>query len=121
MKMDLKKVAKQLKLDIPTIYFCLKHKNTPLLAKAIALFTVCYALSPIDLIPDFLGPIGYIDDLLLLPLFIVIVKKMIPNDVFQQCQEQAKTASIEKKWYYSLVIIGIWIVVGYVFFIKIVK
>ena len=63
---DLKSSAKKLKLDIPAVYIALKKKETPIIAKVFALITVGYALSPIDLIPDFIPIIGFLDDLILL-------------------------------------------------------
>ena len=66
-QMDLKARAKKLKADIPAIFLALKDKNTPLHAKIAAAVTVGYALSPIDLIPDFIPVLGYLDDLIILP------------------------------------------------------
>lgn len=66
-QMDLKARAKKLKADIPAIILALKDKNTPLPAKIAAAVTVGYALSPIDLIPDFIPVLGYLDDLIILP------------------------------------------------------
>lgn len=65
--MNLKERAKKLKKDIPTVFLCLKDKDTPVLAKIIAAITVGYALSPVDLIPDFIPVLGYLDDVILLP------------------------------------------------------
>ena len=66
-QMDLKARAKKLKADIPAIFLALKDKNTPLPAKIAAAVTVGYTLSPIDLIPDFIPVLGYLDDLIILP------------------------------------------------------
>lgn len=65
--MNLKERAKKLKKDIPTVFLCLKDKDTPVLAKIIAAITVGYALSPVDLIPDFIPVLGYLDYVILLP------------------------------------------------------
>lgn len=65
--MNLRDRAKQLKVDIPAVFIALKQKETPLPAKILAAVTVGYALSPIDLIPDFIPVLGYLDDVLLLP------------------------------------------------------
>ena len=70
--MDLKERAKKLKTDIPAIFLALKDHETPLLAKIFAGITVIYALSPIDLVPDFIPVLGYLDDLILLPMFAAI-------------------------------------------------
>ena len=60
--MNLKERANKLNTDIPAVFLALKHRRTPVLAKVIAAVTVCYALSPIDLVPDFIPILGYLDD-----------------------------------------------------------
>lgn len=110
--MNLKKRAKQLKEDIPALYLAMKSKNTPILAKLLAFLTVAYALSPIDLIPDFIPVLGYLDDLILLPLLVVLTIKLIPKEVWLQSKEQAKALIATKqmkKWYYVLPVIVIWL------------
>ena len=112
--MNLKKRAKQLKEDIPALYLAMKSKNTPILAKLLAFLTVAYALSPIDLIPDFIPIIGYLDDLIMLPLLVVLTIKIIPKEVWLQSKEQAKaliTTKQMKKWYYVLPVIVIWLLI----------
>lgn len=109
-----KKRAKQLKEDIPALYLAMKSKNTPILAKLLAFLTVAYALSPIDLIPDFIPIIGYLDDLILLPLLVVLTIKLIPKEVWLQSKEQAKALIATKqmkKWYYVLPVIVIWLLI----------
>ena len=64
---NLKERAQKLKTDIPAVFLALKEKRTPFLAKIIAAVVVVYALSPIDLIPDFIPVLGYLDDLIILP------------------------------------------------------
>lgn len=112
--MNLKKRAKQLKEDIPALYLAMKSKNTPILAKLLAFLTVAYALSPIDLIPDFIPVLGYLDDLILLPLLVVLTIKLIPKEVWLQSKEQAKALIATKqmkKWYYVLPVIVIWLLI----------
>lgn len=111
--MDLKDRSKQLKLDIPAVYIALKKKETPMIAKIFALITVVYALSPIDLIPDFIPIIGFLDDLILLPMLVVITVKFIPKEIFNQCRVEAKNLwdnGKPKKWYFSIPIIFIWVI-----------
>ena len=79
--MNLKERAKQLKSDIPAVFLALKDDETPVLAKVLAFLTVAYALSPIDLIPDFIPVLGYLDDLLLLPTLAALTIKQIPLNV----------------------------------------
>lgn len=113
--MNLKERAKQLKIDIPAIFIALQKQETPILAKVLALLTIIYALSPIDLIPDFIPLLGYLDDIILLPLFISLTIKLIPKDVFQACQNEAQHLSRKdlKRWYFALPIILIWIITFY--------
>jgi len=112
----LKERAKQLKTDIPAVFLALKRSETPLLAKVIAAITVAYALSPIDLIPDFIPVIGMLDDVILLPGLIAIVIKLIPVEVFAQCRNEAEHLWQDgkpKKWYYAFPIIMIWCLLIY--------
>lgn len=76
--MNLKERAGKLKSDVPALALALKDARTPLAAKTLAGITVAYALSPIDLIPDFIPVLGYLDDALLLPLLVVTTMKIIP-------------------------------------------
>ncbi len=111
--MDFKTRAKKFKLDIPAVYISLKKKETPIIAKIFAMITVTYALSPIDLIPDFVPIIGILDDLILLPILIAVTVKFIPEDIFNQCTIEAKSIwdnGKPKKFYFSIPIILIWII-----------
>lgn len=109
---DLKARAKKLKLDIPSVYIALKKRETPIIAKVFALMTVGYALSPIELIPDFIPVLGFLDDIILLPLLISITLKFIPKEIFYQCRIEAEDIWSDgkpKKWYLSIPIILIWL------------
>ena len=88
--MNLKERARKLKTDIPALFLALKDKETPVLAKVLAGITVAYALSPIDLIPDFIPVLGYIDDIILLPMLIVATIKFIPKNVLDRCRKQSE-------------------------------
>ncbi|MGV2876274.1 DUF1232 domain-containing protein [Macrococcus capreoli] len=114
--MNLKQRAYQLKIDVPAIFIALQKKETPILAKALALLTIIYALSPIDLIPDFIPVFGYLDDVILLPLFISLTIKLIPVEIFKQCQQEAQSLTRKdlKSWYFALPILIIWLVTLYV-------
>ena len=110
--MNLKERAKKLKTDIPTIFLALKDKETPFLAKVFAGITVAYALSPIDFIPDFIPVLGYLDDLILLPLLVALTIKFIPKDVLERnrrLSEEMQSHTPAKKWYYALPIVFIWL------------
>ena len=110
----LKQRAKQLTADIPAVFLAMKDKRTPLLAKILAAIAVAYALSPIDLIPDFIPVIGYLDDVLLLPILIVAAVKLIPEPVWTDCKQRAENlwdGGGPKKWYYALPILLLWLLI----------
>lgn len=112
--MDIKERAKKLKNDIPAVFLALNRKETPLPAKILAGITICYALSPIDLIPDFIPVLGYLDDVIILPILIALTVKMIPPDVFSSCREQSQNMWAHgkpKRWYYSIPIVLIWLLI----------
>ena len=115
--MSLKERAKQLKTDIPAVFMALKRKETPLLAKMLAVITVVYALSPIDFIPDFIPVIGLLDDVILLPGLVAVIVKLIPPEIFADCRKEAEGLWADgkpKKWYYALPIILVWGILIYV-------
>lgn len=110
----LKQRTKQLTADIPAVFLAMKDKRTPLLAKILAAIVVAYALSPIDLIPDFIPVIGYLDDVLLLPILIVAAVKLIPEPVWTDCKQRAENlwdGIGPKKWYYALPILLLWLLI----------
>ena len=112
--MDLKVRAKQLKTDIPAVFLALKDKNTPIIAKVFAGITVVYALSPIDLVPDFVPVLGYLDDVILLPVLVALTIKFIPKEVLEENREKAKGMwqnGKPEKWYYAIPIIIVWILI----------
>lgn len=119
--MDLKERAKKLKSDIPAVFLALKDKDTPILAKILAGVTVAYALSPIDLVPDFIPVLGFLDDVIILPFFIAMTVKLIPKDVWDRNVEKSKDLWKDgkpKKWYYAIPIIIIWVWILYFFVTK---
>ena len=77
--MNLKERARKLKTDIPAVFLALKKKETPWYAKVTASIVVVYALSPIDLVPDFIPILGYLDDVILLPALIALTLKLISH------------------------------------------
>lgn len=106
--------AQKLKTDVPAIFLALKEKQTPWYAKILALTVVVYALSPIDLIPDFIPVLGYLDDIIILPALIALCIRMIPRDVFENCRARAEGIWSEgktQKWYYAIPFLLIWIAV----------
>ena len=89
---SLKIKARQLKQHTLTVYFAARDPRTPILVRVLALLIAAYALSPIDLIPDFIPVLGYLDDLLLVPLGIVLVVRLIPADLIAELRAAAETA-----------------------------
>ncbi len=85
----LKAWARRIKRDGVTLWFAGKHPATPWYAKALGLFVVAYALSPIDLIPDFIPVLGFLDDVLLLPGLIWLTIRLLPAEVLNDCRKQA--------------------------------
>lgn len=111
--MDMKERAKKLKTDIPAIFLALKDKNTPAAAKILAGVTVAYALSPVDLIPDFIPVLGYLDDIILLPALIAMTVKLIPRDIMEDCRRKAEGMWQDgkpKQWYYAVPVILLWVI-----------
>ena len=112
--MSLKERAGKLKTDLPALFLALKDRETPVLAKVFAGITVAYALSPVDLIPDFIPVLGYLDDVILLPTLIVITVKLIPAPVLERCRAQSEEMwknGKPKKWVYAIHIVLIWLVI----------
>ena len=88
----LKQRARTIKRDTYVVYLACRDPRTPWYAKVFAGAIVAYALSPIDLIPDFIPVLGYVDDLILIPLGIAVAVRMIPKDVLADCRVRAQTA-----------------------------
>lgn len=86
----LKKRSRDLKKEMAALYLACKRRDVPWYAKAIAAGVVVYALSPVDLIPDFIPILGYIDDLVLIPLGITIAIKLMPKAAMDECRREAK-------------------------------
>jgi uncharacterized membrane protein YkvA (DUF1232 family) len=109
----LKSLAKKLKQDLFVLYFSYKDKRVPWYAKAVAICVVAYAFSPIDLIPDFIPVLGYLDDLLLIPLGISLALKLIPSIVIEENRAKAeglRKNGKPKNWFVGFLFIFIWII-----------
>jgi uncharacterized membrane protein YkvA (DUF1232 family) len=110
--------AKRLRNEIYALYFAARDPRTPWYAKVLAAFIIGYALSPIDLIPDFIPVLGYLDDLIIVPAGIALLIKIIPNGVLQECREKAHSQpiSIKRNWVAGTIIILIWLLLIYIAF-----
>jgi uncharacterized membrane protein YkvA (DUF1232 family) len=107
-----KRQAKLLRVKIFTIYLAYKDPRVPWYAKAFAACIVAYAFSPIDLIPDFIPILGYLDDIVLIPLGIALVLKMIPKAVIKECEEKAQAILSQdkpKSLVAAAIIVAIWV------------
>jgi uncharacterized membrane protein YkvA (DUF1232 family) len=107
--------AKALKLDVLALWFALKYPTMPFLAKVVCFVAVAYALSPIDLIPDFIPVLGYLDDLIIVPAFVWLALKLIPTDVRYQAREQAidwinSNQSKPKSYVGLFIVVAIWLI-----------
>jgi uncharacterized membrane protein YkvA (DUF1232 family) len=111
----LKKRARRLKAELYALYLAYRDPRVPWYARLFAAGVLAYAISPIDLIPDFIPVLGYLDDLILVPLGIMLALRMIPPEVMTECRERAKEISREGRptnWVAAGVIIGIWLLVA---------
>lgn len=108
----LKDKAKALKTEVIAIYLSMRDGRTPVIAKIMIVLTISYAFSPIDLIPDFIPVLGYLDDLIILPLMITASIKLIPKEVLVECRIKAKeNIQVNKKLgiYSAIIIILLWV------------
>ncbi len=107
---DLKQWARAIKRDVHALYLASRHPLVPWYAKVMAAVVAGYALSPIDLIPDFIPVLGYLDDLILVPLGILLVILLIPPAVMAECRERAAAAELQATSRVApLAIASIWI------------
>ncbi len=107
-----RKAAHKLKRQSVALYFAWRDPRTPWYAKGLAALVAAYALSPIDLIPDFIPVLGYLDDLILLPLGIALVLRLIPPAVLADCQAKAEEqirSGIPRPKFMTVVIIALWV------------
>ena len=105
-----KERARAVKRESYALYYACRDPRVPWYAKALAVVVVAYAFSPIDLIPDFIPVLGYLDDILLIPLGVIAVRAMIPAEVMDDCRERARQLETEPTSWVAAVVIGaIWV------------
>ena len=122
--MNIRDRAQQLKTDIPAVFLALKAKETPVLAKVFAGMALIYALSPVDLIPDFIPVLGYLDDLIILPALITLTIRFIPKETFDRYRAEAQGLWQDgkpKRWYYAIPFVLIWLLVLWIIIRLIIK
>ena len=111
--MSWRQKARLLKREVYALYLASRDPRVPWYAKVVAGCVVAYALSPIDLIPDPIPILGYVDDLVLIPLGVLAVRRMIPAYVLAECRVRAE-AFVDRpsSWLAAVVIIAIWVAVA---------
>ena len=112
--------ARRIKRDGVALWFACKNPDTPLTAKLLGLLVVAYALSPIDLIPDFIPVLGYLDDVILLPVLIWIAVRLVPAAVLEDCRVKAadwmeKEGREPRNNWGILLVVSAWILIAWVF------
>jgi uncharacterized membrane protein YkvA (DUF1232 family) len=108
---SLRQRARQLKRETYALYLACRDRRTPWYAKVVAGAIVAYALSPIDLIPDFVPILGYLDDLIIVPAGLAFAIKLIPEPVMTECREEARLASERPtNRVAAVVIVSIWVI-----------
>lgn len=110
----LKAWARRLKTRLILLWLCCREPDMPWLPKIVALVTVGYALSPIDLIPDFIPVLGFLDDVILLPIGIWLALRLIPAALQRRCQPAAEAMagqriSFSGRWVMAAVVVAVWV------------
>lgn len=110
-----KQKARQLRIETYAIYLAYRDPRVPWYARVFAALVVGYAFSPIDLIPDPIPVLGYLDDLVLVPVGVALALKMIPENVMSECRDKAEVAMAEGKptnWKAAAVIVATWVILA---------
>lgn len=102
--------ARHIKRDVVAVYFAARNPRTPMMVRLLALAVAGYALSPIDLIPDFIPVLGYLDDLLIVPAGLMLVIRLLPADILDLSRRQAADAIARptSRWAAAFVV-GLWL------------
>lgn len=105
-----------MKRQLVVVYCAFRHPRLQALPKLIIALCVAYALSPIDLIPDFIPVLGYLDDLFIIPALIALALRLIPKDILQEAKARAETDNLvlKKNWAFALVFISIWLILAFI-------
>ena len=116
--------AAALKREVMTLWFACRDPRTPWYARVLAMLIVAYALSPIDLIPDFIPVLGYLDELILLPAGIYLVLKLVPAEALADARARAQAWVDSRKpkprnWIAAAAIVLVWVVVLWAAFLLI--
>ncbi len=103
--------ARLLKQDLAAVFYAYRDPRLRVLPRVIIAIAIAYALSPIDLIPDFIPVIGYLDDLIIIPALLSLAIALIPDGVMSEARARAKSEplSLRRNWLFAAIFIGIWI------------
>lgn len=115
---SIKTWARRIKRDSMTLWFAYRNPQTPILAKILCILVVAYALSPIDLVPDFIPVLGYVDDVILLPCLIWLAIRLLPQDVVEASRLQADAWVVQQakrptSRVGAAAIVVIWLLIAY--------
>lgn len=108
----LQEQAGKWKAELYVLYLVVRHQRTPMLPKLTAALVVGYAFSPIDLIPDFIPLLGYVDDIILVPLGIMLALRLVPPAILAECRRQATANPLSRKlkiWTAGVIIVLVWL------------
>jgi len=109
-----KRKTSELKKQVFALYLAYKKKETPLIAKVFTVIVVAYALSPVDLIPDFIPVLGYLDDFILIPMGVAIALKLILAEIMEECRKEAEMKlknDIPEAKVAGVIIVMLWILI----------
>ena len=106
-----KQRARSVRRDVRALYLARRDPRIPWYARLFAVAIVAYALSPIDLIPDFIPLLGYLDDLIIVPVGVLLLVKMIPADLLDEYRVKADNPNFTsgKSWIVAVMIVGLWV------------
>jgi uncharacterized membrane protein YkvA (DUF1232 family) len=115
--------ARSLKQELTALYYAVRHPSVGRAPKIIGAIALGYALSPLDLIPDFIPVLGLLDDLIIVPALIVLAIKLVPKGIMASCREKAKEEplSLRKNWKVAVGFIAIWALILTCIVIAVVK
>ena len=122
----LKNWAVTLRREVMTLWFACRDPRTPRYARVLTMLIVAYALSPIDLIPDFIPVLGYLDDLILLPVGIYLVLKLVPAEALADARARAQSwvesrQPKPRNWVAAAVIVLVWVLVLWAAFVLLIR
>lgn len=105
--------ARSVKREVVTVYFAARDPLAPTGARILAAVVAAYALSPIDLIPDFIPVLGYLDDLLIVPLGLLLVMRLMPEEVLVRARARADALLAKpRSWLAAACFVAIWVLLG---------